>query len=238
MINNNYLTIQSAPVVEIFDSIQGEGKYVGAKQIFVRLAGCPLACEYCDTSHVAEGTFEVAGTVYDNPVDAVTLYKILYKHFLFHNYHSISFTGGEPLLYPAFLHEFAKTAPAKLFLETSGYDPAGILNIAPYFDYISVDLKINIEPFGLHADKLLSAMGLLPPEKMYIKMVLRPDTNADNAVSIAAPLFEKYNIKEVWLQPVDNLYDPEKTARWQGILNTHGVDARFVPQIHKLLNIR
>ena len=36
-------------LVEIFSSIQGEGLFVGCRQVFVRLAGCNLFCRYCDT---------------------------------------------------------------------------------------------------------------------------------------------------------------------------------------------
>ena len=36
-------------VREIFTSIQGEGPYVGVKQLFVRFCGCNLRCDYCDT---------------------------------------------------------------------------------------------------------------------------------------------------------------------------------------------
>ena len=39
------------PVVELFDSIDGEGKRTGLMAIFVRFAGCNLRCTYCDTAY-------------------------------------------------------------------------------------------------------------------------------------------------------------------------------------------
>jgi len=36
-------------IFEIFSSFQGEGTLVGRRQIFIRFAGCPLRCSYCDT---------------------------------------------------------------------------------------------------------------------------------------------------------------------------------------------
>jgi len=38
-----------ADIAEIFSSIQGEGLYVGRRQIFIRFCGCNLNCRYCDT---------------------------------------------------------------------------------------------------------------------------------------------------------------------------------------------
>ena len=40
-----------ASIKEIFTSIQGEGLYVGYKQLFVRFCGCNLSCDYCDTDY-------------------------------------------------------------------------------------------------------------------------------------------------------------------------------------------
>ena len=44
----------SAPLLEVFASIQGEGHHVGEPQVFLRLAGCPLRCAWCDTPAALE----------------------------------------------------------------------------------------------------------------------------------------------------------------------------------------
>lgn len=78
------------PVVEIFDSIEGEGKRTGYLSTFIRFAGCNLRCSYCDTAYAlsaddaaAEYTAdELAQLVLSKPWSRATL------------------TGGEPMLQP------------------------------------------------------------------------------------------------------------------------------------------
>lgn len=45
-----------APIFEVFSSIQGEGKLIGRRQIFIRFAGCNLDCVYCDTPESKKAT--------------------------------------------------------------------------------------------------------------------------------------------------------------------------------------
>ena len=74
-------------VKEIFTSIQGEGPYVGYKQLFIRLCGCNLNCKYCDTD------FGLIGSREYSPEE---IKQICEQNI---DCHSVALTGGEPLLH-------------------------------------------------------------------------------------------------------------------------------------------
>ena len=82
-------------IAEVFDSIQGEGLYLGEKQIFVRFFNCNLSCTYCDTKLNRFMEYEPKELF-----EEIKLYR--------DKYHSISFTGGEPLLYADFLKDILR----------------------------------------------------------------------------------------------------------------------------------
>ena len=75
---------------EIFTSVEGEGILYGTKTLFVRLAGCPFTCFYCDTleslplNSGTEHSIDEANNLIDEKLE-----KNTYK---------VNFTGGEPLI--------------------------------------------------------------------------------------------------------------------------------------------
>ncbi len=71
-------------ITEIFYSLQGEARNVGLPTIFVRLTGCPLRCDYCDTAYAFTGGEWMD---IDEIIDEIKQYKTLH----------ITVTGGEPL---------------------------------------------------------------------------------------------------------------------------------------------
>ena len=75
-------------VVEIFKSIEGEGKRAGLPATFIRLYGCNLNCSYCDTRYGCEG----------NTYTSLTLSEILYKVEEL-DCKNVTITGGEPLIH-------------------------------------------------------------------------------------------------------------------------------------------
>lgn len=75
-------------IVEIFDSIDGEGCFAGAPATFIRLAGCNIRCSYCDTSYALKL----------NDGKDMAIHDIIKRVDDFKNRH-ITLTGGEPLIH-------------------------------------------------------------------------------------------------------------------------------------------
>jgi 7-carboxy-7-deazaguanine synthase len=99
-------------LTEIFHSLQGEADTVGIPTVFVRLTGCPLRCQYCDTAYAFHG-----GEWWQ--LDAILArVRELGAHY-------VCVTGGEPLAQPACLALLSALAEAgyRVSLETSGAVP-------------------------------------------------------------------------------------------------------------------
>jgi 7-carboxy-7-deazaguanine synthase len=94
---------------EIFHSLQGEADAVGYPTVFVRLTGCPLRCQYCDTEYAFH-----AGDWYDLDAIVDQVRSFGARH--------VCVTGGEPLAQPNSLRLLTRLCDAgfEVSLETSG----------------------------------------------------------------------------------------------------------------------
>jgi 7-carboxy-7-deazaguanine synthase len=99
-------------ITEVFRSLQGEGNAVGFPTVFVRLTGCPLRCQYCDTAYAFSGG------------EWMTLDAILERVASLQAVH-VCVTGGEPLAQPNCLPLLTLLCDAgyHVSLETSGAMP-------------------------------------------------------------------------------------------------------------------
>ncbi|MCX5680766.1 MAG: 7-carboxy-7-deazaguanine synthase QueE [Candidatus Omnitrophica bacterium] len=127
----------NAKISEIFKSIQGEGKYLGVSQVFVRFFGCSLNCKICDTPYAKGNSAE-----YEEYTSGKLLSEI---RRLSQGIHSVSLSGGEPLEQKDFLKSFLpllKKQGMKTYLETNGVLFENLKEVIKHVDIVAMDMKL------------------------------------------------------------------------------------------------
>lgn len=244
--------MNSANVIEIFSSVQGEGKYLGCRQIFVRLAECNLNCAYCDTDFSRADFCKVetaagSATFHDvkNPLDAAQVVDVIKNFSDAVPTQAVSFTGGEPLLHWQFVREVAcavRNLGVKTFLETNGTLYAEFEKISDAIDIISMDIKLpsvvgkNLR--GLHKKFLRAAQS----KDLYVKIVVTGETTPEEFLS-AIELVASVD-KEILtiLQPVTpvkgvSAASAEKILSFQAAALRQLKNVRVIPQTHKYIDL-
>ncbi|MDT8901461.1 7-carboxy-7-deazaguanine synthase QueE [Anaeroselena agilis] len=235
-------------IVEVFSSIQGEGRYVGCRQVFVRLAGCNLACDYCDTpasrQAAMEGRVEATPGGRDffavaNPLAADALAGYV-NSLLRAPHHSVSLTGGEPLCQAEELAELAPKLAGRLYLETNGTMPDELAVVLPYIDIVSMDIKLpstsGREWWGEHERFLRLAAG----RDVFVKVVLTAATGDDEfrrALTLVAAVDRRIPVVLQPVSPVNNVAGiaPEAALRLMAAALEMVDDVRVIPQTHKMM---
>jgi len=105
---------ESLRITEVFLSIQGEANTVGYPTVFIRLTGCPLRCQYCDSEYAFYGGEKVTIACL---LERVNEYKVSH----------VCVTGGEPLAQPncLLLLQALCDLGLSVSIETSGAMPIG-----------------------------------------------------------------------------------------------------------------
>ncbi|MFT4537622.1 MAG: 7-carboxy-7-deazaguanine synthase [Planctomycetota bacterium] len=143
-------TAVTAPVLEVFASIQGEGLYAGHPQVFVRLRGCPMRCRWCDTpgSWTLDGEAEAqiaapSGRRREPSASTPFQSACWIAEVETGSPRTVSLTGGEPLLWPSFLLALkGMIGSRRLHLETAGGHPETLARVLERCDHVSLDLKL------------------------------------------------------------------------------------------------
>ena len=228
-----------ANLVEIFSSYQGEGLYLGAKQIFIRFAGCNLDCSFCDT--------EKDALMKDVSVEDI-LEKINELEETSGLHRSISLTGGEPLLHADFLKELLpclKKKGLKVYLETNGTLARELKSVIRHVDIIAMDIKLpsssSIKPLW---KKHIEFLKIARKKDVFIKVVVTKNTEERDIIQ-ARDIVGKFDRKMFFvLQPANATEKEDFTIKKEKILDYSRIsqesleNVRIIPQLHKLLGIR
>lgn len=227
---------------EVFSSFQGEGILIGRRQIFVRFSGCNLDCNYCDTPESRDPN-------YGNLISTDDLYSKV-NSIITPDFHSISFTGGEPLLHSNFIKKFLEEHEFISMLETNGTLPSELKKISHLLNYVSLDIKLpEHEASKNYTDILdleLKSIKLLRDEEIntYIKVVVMPQTEVELISSIASRISDegdRTSKLSMVLQPVSPITVWEDgTQKLFELSEVAGkyIDVLTIPQVHKLLNVK
>ena len=249
---------------EIFRSFQGEGPLVGRYQVFVRFAGCNLRCIYCDTQKYLRRTkfcrvFSDGVKKIENPVDIDFAMKSI-SGLTNDSVHSISFTGGEPLLQAEFLNELAKKCHAKNwknYLETNGCSEEAfrsVVGVDPIFDYAAIDVKMPDHFATGHArwsnlyKNELGCINYSVKKKMHtiVKVVATGRTDERLFKKICSELPSGIELVIQPVSPSKSGMIPKAAASNKKIIALYRTASRFfspenvmvMPQMHKVLGIK
>jgi len=244
-----------ANVSELFVSFQGEGLHAGRRHLFVRFAGCPLRCRWCDTPDSLVPVRECRILHVDgmrtrrNPLSAEVLEEeVRTLRATSPPLHAIAVTGGEPLAQVEFLVGWLRGRSRELpvLLETAGILPARLERALPYVDIVSLDFKCPSNTgerarWDEHEACLRQAVAA--GREAYVKMPVDEDT-APADVELGARLAATAGPgTPLFLTP---LTAPEGTAlqiraatleHLHALASRHHPDVRVLPQLHKVLGI-
>jgi 7-carboxy-7-deazaguanine synthase len=200
-------------VNEIFLSIQGEGRTMGLPTVFVRLSGCNLDCQWCDTRYAEEGGSEMS---VDEVLAGVKGYRT--RH--------VCLTGGEPLW-----HDEAPELISRLLEEGKhvSLETNGSLSIAglPDDPQLMISMDYKCPSSGMESRMLRENLKHLRP-KDQLKFVVADREDLERADDI----LRKYepNCPAI-LTPVGGL----TLAPVVEFVLKRKLEVRVLPQLHKLI---
>lgn len=242
-----------AHINEIMSSIQGEGYYVGVRQIFIRFNKCNLRCTYCDTYDTVTNFQESFKMEYPpgsknfewfaNPVSSNELLRIINRLNPRHH-HSISLTGGEPLIHYQFLLEFLPFIKnqCNIFLETNGTLWSELERILPLIDYISMDIKLPSVTGRELWEEHEKFLNIAKEKNIYTKVVITEKTTDQEIERIINLLSKIDNSIPLILQPVSpfgdvNPVSPNRIILLHDRCSEVLHQVRVIPQTHKMINL-
>ena len=202
-------------ISEIFCSIQGESTYAGLPCIFIRLAGCNLRCNYCDTTYSYESEITLSTNDIITKIQEYDPIKL------------VEITGGEPLLQTEVFQLFESLYKNghTILLETNGS-----ISLKDVPEYVIKIVDVKCPGSGEENSFLLENLEYINKEKDEIKFVL--SDNFD--YNWAKDFLMKYQLSDykILFSPVSDKLDPQDLAKW---ITEDKLPVRMQLQLHKII---
>jgi len=228
----------AAKIHEIFTSMQGEGIFAGKRQIFVRFFGCNLNCSFCDTR-------QLASDIKEHSVE--DLFNEICRNSSPQGVHSVSLTGGEPLLHTDFIKLLLlklKQGTYRVYLETNGTLPGELTKVIDFVDIVAMDIKLPSSTlcgsfWNEHSEFLKIAMK----KQLFVKVIVTDKTTNADLRRAALMVSDKNPHIAFVLQPVSpadgvTVVKSEVLENFKTIASEYLYNVKIIPQMHKLYGIR
>jgi organic radical activating enzyme len=217
-------------IFDIFYSFQGEGPYIGYPQIFIRFAGCNLNCHYCDELSHKHKLIDLSE---EEVLQAV-------QDLLKHKPHSISLTGGEPLLQVNEIKNILPQITLPIYLETNGTLPQHLSEIIQHISIASVDFKPTFEKEFIDFIHIIHKQ---PKIDYFIKYIVTKEFLITELVTLTKIMKSINQHIPLILQPVTPFSGMKDKATKKDIFRAYNYaksklnNIRIIPQAHKMMGI-
>ncbi|MBP6918485.1 MAG: 7-carboxy-7-deazaguanine synthase QueE [Legionellaceae bacterium] len=204
----------SLRITELFYSIQGESNTSGYPTVFVRLTGCPLRCQFCDTAYAFQGGNLIS---IDRILEQISAYKTSH----------VCVTGGEPLAQPNCIPLLQRLCDANYIVSI---ETSGALDISQIDPRVLIVMDLKTPGSGEVSKNLWTNIPLLKAQDQ-IKFVI---CDHDDYLW-ACDMIKQYQLTEkahVIFSTSWEQLNPTDLANW--ILADH-LPVRFQLQLHKIL---
>ena len=207
-------------IVEIFESINGEGKKAGQLALFIRFQGCNLNCDYCDTKWANEENAEYIPMSTEEIINRILESGIK----------NITITGGEPLIQPYIIELLEELSKLDIEIEI---ETNGSVGIQPFTKFKNISLTMDYKLSASGMEELMCLNNFLYLRKNdTVKFV----SGSIEDLKTAKAIIEKYNLINncsIYISPVFKKIKPVEIVSFMLKNNLNKVNLQL--QIHKII---
>ena len=209
------MTSPTLRITEVFHSLQGETSTMGLPTVFIRLTGCPLRCQYCDTEYAFHGGEQ-------RPIA-----DLVHEALSFGTPH-VTVTGGEPLAQPG-CHELLRSLCDEGL--SVGLETSGALDVSEVDPRVRRIIDLKTPGSGEVSRNCWQNLDdLRATDQIKFVICSREDYDWARMTCDRYNLFQR--VDEVLMSPSWGECDATALADW---MLADRLPARFQVQLHKIL---